>query len=66
MDVDVDIDRDACVGAGQCALTAPSLFDQDEDDGLVVLLRRPEAADRTKLREVVSMCPARALRIRES
>ncbi|HXA62668.1 MAG TPA: ferredoxin, partial [Streptosporangiaceae bacterium] len=31
-------DKDVCVGAGMCVLTAPELFDQD-DDGLVAVLR---------------------------
>jgi ferredoxin len=33
----VTVDRAVCVGAAQCVLAAPELFDQD-DDGLVVLL----------------------------
>ncbi|MFD4832937.1 ferredoxin [Streptomyces uncialis] len=32
------VDRQRCVGAGMCALTAPAVFDQDEEEGLVVLL----------------------------
>ncbi|AOS63703.1 ferredoxin [Actinoalloteichus hymeniacidonis] len=28
---------DRCVGAGQCVLTAPVVFDQGPDDGLVAL-----------------------------
>ena len=31
----VVVSRDACVGAGQCALVAPDVFDQD-DDGIVL------------------------------
>lgn len=27
-------DRDKCIGAGQCAMAAPAVFDQD-DDGVV-------------------------------
>ena len=30
-------DRSACIGSGMCVLTAPDVFDQD-DEGLVVLL----------------------------
>ena len=33
----ITADRDACVGSGQCVLTEPDVFDQD-DDGLVTLL----------------------------
>lgn len=34
----VTVDASVCIGAGMCALTAPAVFDQDEDDGTVVLL----------------------------
>ena len=33
----VRVDREVCIGAGQCALVADSVFDQD-DEGLVILL----------------------------
>jgi ferredoxin len=36
MRIVVDVER--CRGAGLCALTAPEVFDQDEDDGTVVVL----------------------------
>ncbi|MGN6634496.1 MAG: ferredoxin [Oryzihumus sp.] len=34
----VVIDRERCQGAGMCALTAPAVFDQSEEDGRVVVL----------------------------
>ena len=41
----VVVQRDSCVGAGQCALVAPDVFDQD-DDGIVLLLQDdPQGAD---------------------
>jgi ferredoxin len=36
MRVVVDVER--CRGAGLCALTAPDVFDQDEEDGTVLVL----------------------------
>ena len=33
----VHVDHDLCIGAGQCVLVAPQIFDQD-DKGLVILL----------------------------
>ncbi|ARF65869.1 MULTISPECIES: ferredoxin [Streptomyces] len=29
--VDVQVNRERCVGAGMCALTAPEVFTQDDD-----------------------------------
>ncbi|PXY20521.1 ferredoxin [Prauserella coralliicola] len=46
-----------------CALTAPEVFDQD-DDGLVVTLTDepgPESTDAVK--EAVQLCPSGALRL---
>ncbi|GFE13621.1 ferredoxin [Streptomyces glebosus] len=64
--MEIDADRDVCVGAGQCAVTAPELFDQDEDDGLVLVLRQPGQGDEEAARKAVSLCPARALLMREA
>ncbi|MEV5878564.1 ferredoxin [Streptomyces sp. NPDC052101] len=55
-------DTDKCVGAGQCVRTAPELFDQGEDDGVVVVLdAEPGDALRPVADEAVDLCPARAL-----
>ncbi|MER7620209.1 ferredoxin [Streptomyces sp. NPDC126503] len=40
----VRVDRERCVGSGMCALTAPTVFDQDDDEGLVLLLTPPPHA----------------------
>ena len=58
----VSADRNVCIGAGLCALTAPEVFDQD-DDGLVELLtpdpeRRPSS--RRPPRQAASARPARS------
>ncbi|MFB6806940.1 ferredoxin [Streptomyces sp. NPDC056387] len=47
----LSIDRERCIGAGMCAMTAPEVFDQDPGDGLVLLLdAEPPAAHRTAAR----------------
>jgi ferredoxin len=61
----VEVRRDVCVGAAQCVLTAPGLFDQGEDDGLVVLLKQPGDADAGAVREARILCPSGAVRIVE-
>lgn len=55
-------DRDVCIGAGLCVVTAPQVFDQD-DDGLVTLLA--EETDVAAAREAVGLCPSGALRLIE-
>ncbi|UUV34894.1 ferredoxin [Amycolatopsis roodepoortensis] len=53
----LEVDRERCVGAGMCVLTAPAVFEQDEEDGRVRLLD-PEPAD---IGDAVQSCPAAAI-----
>jgi len=51
------VQRDACVGAGQCALVAPAVFDQD-DDGIVMLLQDdPDGAALDAATKAARLCP---------
>ncbi|WP_137990781.1 ferredoxin [Streptomyces vilmorinianum] len=64
--MDVHVDRDRCLGAGMCALTAPQVFDQDEDEGLVVLLdARPPQERHAAVRVAAGVCPAVAITLTE-
>jgi ferredoxin len=64
--MNITVDRLACVGAGQCALVAGELFDQD-DDGIVDLLEpSPEPGQFVVARRAASLCPARAITVTES
>ncbi|WP_432901410.1 ferredoxin [Micromonospora matsumotoense] len=59
----VAVDRDRCCGAGNCVLTAPEVFDQDEADGLVLLRDpAPRAALRDRVQRAVELCPTNAIR----
>ncbi|EOD69287.1 ferredoxin [Amycolatopsis vancoresmycina] len=59
-------DTGKCVGAGQCVLTEPILFDQSEDDGTVIVLDdQPEGDLVEKAREAVHVCPSQALSLQE-
>jgi len=58
----ITVDRSACVGAGQCALVAPEVFDQD-DEGLVVLLsQHPQESQWPAAKKAATLCPAQAIR----
>ncbi|MFE7974959.1 ferredoxin [Streptomyces shenzhenensis] len=62
----VSVDQDRCCGAGQCVLTAPEVFDQRDDDGVVVLLDERPAPDRhASVREAAAVCPAAAITVAE-
>ncbi|AGZ42540.1 ferredoxin [Actinoplanes friuliensis] len=60
MSVHVAADRDLCVGAGNCVLTAPDVFDQDEE-GLVAVLDTDPAAAADRVAQAVDLCPAGAI-----
>ncbi|WP_454857204.1 ferredoxin [Promicromonospora soli] len=58
----VVVEEPRCVAAGQCVLLAPEVFDQRDDDGIVVLLEEspgPELHD--AVRESAVACPAAAI-----
>ncbi|MCI2415913.1 ferredoxin [Saccharopolyspora sp. K220] len=62
----VSVDEDKCCGAGQCVLLAPEVFDQREEDGIVILLDpEPPEPLHTTVREAASMCPAAAIQLSE-
>ena len=62
----VHVQHGKCVAAGMCAMTAPSVFDQDEEDGTVIVLNdSPSAENAEVVREVVSLCPAQVISVSE-
>jgi ferredoxin len=63
MQIKVDVDR--CISGGQCVMSAPDLFDQD-DDGIVVLLGQAgPGQQQEEAREAARLCPASAIEIDE-
>ncbi|GHJ28755.1 MULTISPECIES: ferredoxin [Streptomyces] len=62
----VEVDVPKCVASGQCVMIAPDVFDQREEDGIVVLLdEKPPAALHADVRESAVVCPAAAIRVVE-
>ncbi|GII80326.1 ferredoxin [Sphaerisporangium rufum] len=58
----INADTGRCIGAGMCALTAPEVFDQSEDDGTVVVLDAEPGPERAAaVRRAVQVCPSGAL-----
>ncbi|MEU3985414.1 ferredoxin [Streptomyces sp. NPDC026672] len=62
----ITVDQERCVASGQCVLVAPDLFDQRDEDGVVVLLAdRPERARLPEARQAADLCPALAIAVDE-
>ena len=62
----VVVDTEKCVAAGNCVAAAMDVFDQRDEDGVVVLLNeypRPELAE--EVRNAAAVCPALAIRIED-
>lgn len=59
----ISADSDMCVGAGQCALVAETLFDQDDDGIVIVLNDRPTPAEEGAAQRAAALCPARAIAV---
>ena len=58
----VIIDRNKCVGSGNCIMTAPAVFDQADDDGIVILLdETPPESEHEAVRTAIEICPARVI-----
>lgn len=62
----VAVQERKCVASGQCVALSPAVFDQGEDDGLVMLLNdRPSEDDQDDVRDAAAACPALAIDIQE-
>lgn len=60
------IDQDKCVASGQCVVAAADVFDQRDEDGIVVLLQDNPPADLADdVRQAATLCPALAIEIEE-
>lgn len=59
-------DTDRCIGSGQCVMTDSTVFDQDEDEGTVVLLsEHVEGEQLERARRATVLCPSGALSLAE-
>lgn len=59
---EIQIDRDKCMGSGNCGWWAPATFDLD-DDGFAIVTD-PAGDDDERLRNAARGCPTGAIEIR--
>ncbi|MFI8521617.1 ferredoxin [Streptomyces sp. NPDC085481] len=57
----ITIDSGVCIGAGQCALTVPDVFTQDDDGFGTVVPGHEDGAGRPLVHEAARACPVQAI-----
>lgn len=61
--MDILINKDVCIGAGQCALTAPDVFTQDDDGFSELVPGGEDGAGSPLVREAARSCPVGAIKV---
>jgi ferredoxin len=62
----VTVDQNICASSGNCVMNAPELFDQRDEDGVVILLNaNPSTEQAEGARRAAAACPALAIHIEE-
>ncbi|WP_030612824.1 ferredoxin [Streptomyces sclerotialus] len=61
----IDIDTSVCIGAGQCALTAPDTFTQDDDGFSALVPRAADAPADPLVHEAARACPVGAITVKD-
>ena len=62
--MDIQLDDSKCVASGQCVQAAPRVFDQDDDD-IVMLIPGDHADDISLVEQAIRVCPTRAISLAE-
>jgi ferredoxin len=63
MSFKVIVDWDLCQDHGQCAFTAPEVFQIGDDGRMVVLVEEPDESLRGKVEDAADVCPVQAIMI---
>lgn len=58
-------DREICIGAGQCVVAAPDVFDQDDDGRVLLITDNPTDDSTPSITDAVSACPSGALSLQQ-
>jgi len=61
MVLEIDIDRDACMGSGNCTFAAPGVFELDDDS--IASVVDPEASSEEAVVTAARQCPTHAITV---
>lgn len=62
MSLEVDVDRDVCMGSGNCTSVAPDVFALDDDS--VAFVVDPAASSEDEIIAAARSCPTHAITVR--
>lgn len=62
MGLEVEVDRDVCMGSGNCVYAAPGVFDLDHDS--VAFVVDPSGSAEDKVVVAARNCPTHAITVR--
>lgn len=62
--MEITVDRDLCEANAVCCGLAPSVFELDDDENLVIKLPNPPEDLLPKVQKAVERCPKNALELR--
>jgi len=62
--ISVSVDTGLCASSGNCAMTAPAVFTQDDQEGTVILLQpHPGLEEKANVEQAEELCPVSAIRV---
>jgi ferredoxin len=64
MDLEVEIDRDVCMGSGNCVYEAPGAFDLDDDS--VAFVRDVAGSSEDRIIAAARKCPTHAITVQRN
>jgi ferredoxin len=62
MSIEVEVDRDLCIGSGNCVYEAPGAFDLDDDS--ISFVVDPAGAPEEQVLTAARKCPSHAITVR--
>ncbi len=64
--IEVVADRGRCLGSGNCFYSDPEVFDQSEQDGIVIVVNpNPSDEHRDAVLLAANLCPGQAISVRK-
>jgi ferredoxin len=57
----ITADAERCIGAGQCVMSVPEVFEQDDEGFVTVITENPQASLVAEVTIAAERCPVKAI-----